>query len=343
MSYAATKLDEYRLSYDQQNVDAHENRMSEFGAYATFVRDTPNLIPGHRTFVAGRASAQRTASIPVLTKQTLSTAATRTCTPTYNQGTSAYVTPSWTTVETGFMMVPAEHEGNNIDAQTAFNSQMRAVERAFLTDADTDAVAYLVANLTYADAAKGNPFTQTAYYMQVPAASHDDFWNELKSIMYANDISSPVLNIIGSPRVQTIVRHYQNQGQANSTNFSYQFQGFNFSFTNRATVSTANFGTAYACPEGSLAYLQWVDIDSRLNHKSGDGKEWFVQELPLFGQQVGVLYQSSCADKSSLLTGLEATLMENYMFSFDRAFVSSYDATITTDAGVIFGITFAKT
>jgi hypothetical protein len=35
--------------------------------------------------------------------------------------------------------------------------------------------------------------------------------------------------------------------------------------------------------------------------------------------------------------------MENYSFSFDRAFTSSYDATITTDAGVIFGIEFAKT
>lgn len=95
-------------------------------------------------------------------------------------------------------------------------------------------------------------------------------------------------------------------------------------------------------PEASLAYLQWVDIDARMGNKSGDGKEWYVQELPLFGQQVGVLYQSSCADKSSLLTGLEATLMENFTFSFDRAFTSSYDATITTDAGVIFGIEFLK-
>jgi hypothetical protein len=96
-------------------------------------------------------------------------------------------------------------------------------------------------------------------------------------------------------------------------------------------------------PVGSLAYLSWIDIDAQMGNKSGDGKEWYEQELPLLGHKVGVLFQSSCADKSSLLTGLEATLMENYSFSFDRAFTSSYDSTITTDAGVIFAIEFAKT
>jgi hypothetical protein len=344
MAYAATVLDEYRLQYEKSNLDAHDNRFSEYGAFATFVKDTPMLIPGWAELVAGRASAARTTSIPVLTRQTLSTAATRSCTPTYNQGTSAYVTPSWTTVETGFMMVPAEHQGNHISYQAAFNHNAKAVEKAFLLDADTDAVAYLVANLTYADAAKTNPFTQTAYYMQVPLAYHDDFFNELKGIMFANDISTDtMINIIGTYRVLSLVRYYQNQGVGNSANLAFQFNGFSFAYTNRATIGTANLGTAYAMPEGSLAYLQWVDIDAQMGNKSGDGKEWYVQELPIFGQKVGVLFQSSCADKSGLLTGLEASLMENYTFSFDRAFTSSYDATITTDAGVIFGIKFNKT
>ena len=341
MAYAATVLDEFRLSYEKSNLDAHDNRMSEYGAYATFVADTPKLIPGYQEFIAGRASAARTASIPIIAKTTLSTAATRSCTPTYNQATSAYVTPSWTTVETGFMMVPAEHQGNHITYQAAFNKLGRDVERAFLLDADTDAVAYLVANMTYADAANQNPFTQTAYYMQVPLAYHDEFFNELKGIMFANDISGPI-NIVGSYRVKSLVEWYRNQGAANSTNTGFQFSDYNFAFSNRTSIGTSYLGVAYAIPEGSLAYLQWVDIDARMGNKSGDGKEWYVQELPLLGQQVGVIYQSSCADKSSLLTGLEATLMENYTFSFDRAFTSSYDATISTDAGVIFGIEFLK-
>ena len=145
MAWSATVLDEFRLSYDASNLDLHENRMSVYGAYETFRADTTNLIPGASTFVAGRASAARTTSIPVIKKTTLSTSATRSCTAKTTQPTSAYVTPSWTTVETGFMMVPAEHQGNHLSYQNAFNHSMRSVERAFLLDADTDAVAYLVA------------------------------------------------------------------------------------------------------------------------------------------------------------------------------------------------------
>jgi len=342
MAYALTVLDEYRLAYEKSNLDAHDNRFSVYGAFATFVADTPKLIPSYKEFIAGRASAARTTSIPVITRQTLSTGATRSCTPTYNQATSTYVTPSWTTVETGFMMVPAEHQGNHISYQAAFDHQMKAVEKAFLLDADTDAVAYLVATMTHYNAATDNPFLDTAYYMQVPLAFHDDFFNELKSIMFANDIDASTINLVGSPRVQALVRYYQNQGPGNTANLSFQYGGFSFAYSNRVTIGTALLGTAYAMPEASLGYLQWIDIDAQMGNKSNDGKEWFIQELPIFGQSVGVLFQSSCADKSSLLDGLEATLMQNYTFSFDRAFTSSYDAVISVDAGVIFGIQFAK-
>ncbi len=343
MAWSATVLDEFRLSYDQSELDAHENRFSTYGAYETFKEDTPNLIPGWGDFVAGRASAARTASIPVIQKQTLSTSTTRSCTAKTTQPTSAYVTPTWTVVETGFMMVPAEHAGNHISYQQAFNHQARAVEKAFLLDADTDAVAHLVANLSGINNAEDNPWAVTAYYMQVPLADHDVLFNELDAVMLANDISEQEINIVSSPRGKSLVQYYQNQGAGNAANTAFQYGNFKFKYTNRATVSTAAHSTMYAIPKGSLAYLSWVDIDARMNHKSGDGKEWYVTELPLFGQQVGVLYQSTCADKSSLLSGLDATLAESFQFSFDRAFVSSYDPVSTVDPGVIYGITLLKT
>lgn len=342
MAYAATVLDEFRLSYDAQKIDAHENRMSFYGAYETFKKDTPNLIPGYQELVSGRASAARTVSIPILTRKTFSPGSSRSCTAKTDQGTSAYVTPSWTTVESGFMMVPAEHQDNHISYQNAFNHLAQSMERAFLLDADTDAVAYLVANLSGVNNAEDNPYTVTSYYMQVALADHDTFFGELSSILMANDVTEPNVNIVASPRMRAAVKYYANQGSGNSANLGFQFAGFNFAYSNQVTISTAYHSTAYAVPQGSLAYLNWVDIDSRMNHKSGDGKEWYVQELPLLGHQVGVLFQSSCADKSSLLTGLNATLAESYAFSFDRAFTSSYDAVSTVDPGVIYGIEFLK-
>lgn len=343
MAYAATVLDEFRLSYENSNLDAYTHRMGNYGAYATYLKDTPNLIPGYQEFVAGRASAARTASIPIFNRQTISTAAVRACTAKTTQATSAYVTPSWTTVEAGFMMVPAEHQGNYMSYQATFNQQAKSVERAFLSDADTDAVTDLIASLNAYITAEDNPFTVTANYLQVPLAYHDTFFSELKAIMLADDIKEENVNVIGSPRLKALVADYSNQGSANSTNLQYQYAGFNFAWSGAATISTAYHSTAYAAPVGSLAYLSWVDIDSRMNHTSGDGKEWYVQELPLLGHSVGVLFQSSCADKSSLLTGLQATLAESYSFSFDRAFVTAADAIATPNAGVIYGIEFLKT
>ena len=343
MAWAATVLDEFRLSYEQSNLDAHENRFSVYGAYETYKADTPNLIPGYQAFVEGRASAARTASIPVIQRAAYTTSATRSCTAKLTQDTSAYVTPSWTTVETGFKMVPAEHQGNYLGYQVAFNSQLKNVEKAFLLDADTDAVAHLAANLTGINNAEDNPWAVTADYMQIPLADHDMLFNELDAIMLANDITEPDINVVGSPRLKALVQQYQNQGPANSQNSAFQYNNLSFRYTNRATVSTAALATMYAMPKGSLAYLNWVDIDSQLGHKSGAGHEWYTVELPLFGQRVGVLFQSTCADDSSLLTGLDATLRQSWQFSFDRAFVSSYDPVSTVDPGVIYGATILKT
>jgi hypothetical protein len=342
MAWSATVLDEFRLSYDQSELDAHENRFSVYGAYETFKADTPNLIPGYQAFVEGRASAARTASIPVIQKQALTTSATRSCTAKTTQGTSAFVTPSWTTVETGFMMVPAEHQGNYLSYQQAFNNLARNVEKAFLLDADTDAVAHLVANLTGINNAEDNPWSITSSYMQVPLADYDMLFNELEAIMLANDITEQMINIVGSPRLKALVNEFSNQGVSNSTNSAFQYANLTFKYSNRVTISTAYHSTLYAMPRGSLAYLNWVDIDARLGHESGDGKKWYTVELPLFGQRVGVLYQSTCADKSSLLSGLNASLAESFQFSFDRAFVSSYDPVSTVDPGVIYGAEILK-
>lgn len=342
MAYSATVLDEFRLSYDQSNLDMWTHRFSTYGSYATYVKDSPNLIPEYNEMIAGRASSARTVSVPIFNRQTLSTSATRACTAKTTQATSAFVTPSWTTVETGFMMVRAEHAGNNMSYQNTFNHQGRSVERAFLLDADTDATANLVASLNAYIGAEDNPFTVTSNYLQVPLSYHDTFFNEFESILMADDISGEI-NVVGSPRLKAIVSEMSNQGVANSTNLGFQYGSQSFAYSNQVTISTAYHSTAYGMPVGSLAYLQWVDIDARQGHESGDGKKWYVQELPIFGQQVGVLYSSTCADKSSLLSGLDATLAESYTFSFDRAFVNAADAIATPNAGVIYGIEFLKT
>ena len=343
MAYSATVLDEFRMNYDKQNLDHYTNRLSMYGAYATYLKDTPNLLPGGQELVNERRLAARTVSIPIINKTAITTNAVRACTAKTNQGTSAYVTPTWTTVEAGFMMVPSEFEGNNISYQQAFDKLLLQAQSAFLLDADTDAVTDLIASLNAYIGAEDNPFTVTANYIQVPLAYHDEFFSMLDAILMADDLPYDNVNIVSSPRGKDIVNYYGNQGSGNSANTAFQFGGKNFAYSNRVTISTAYHSTAYGMPVGSLAYLSWVDADSRAGHKSGDGKEWSTVELPLLGHKVGMLYQSTCGDKSSLFTGGQATLVESFSFNFDRSFVTAADAIATPNAGVIYGIEFLKT
>jgi hypothetical protein len=331
MAYTATVLDEYRQT--ASNLDLHELRLSTYGAFDAFVNDTPNLLPQWKDLVDGRVSAARTASLVVQQKATLVTSATRSCSAKTAQGTSAFVTPSWTTIETGFFMNPAEHVGNYVSYQNAFNVQMLNVERAFLSAVDTAAVAALEANKSTVHATDGNPFTVAGNDIQVPAADAPLYLNELGSIMLANDYLGDMLTIVASPRFRALVNQYGSQGTGNAVNYAFQFPGYKFGYTPRVIPGAGDRDIVYASALGSLAYLSWVDIDSRLGSKSTSGVVWSEELLPRLGHNVGLLYASSCSDTHTRLTGLDASMVESFMYSFDYSFVTSY---ISAGASPIF-------
>lgn len=344
MGLTATRLDEYRLSYERSNLDAWEHRLSNYGALATYQKDTPNLIPGYAELVANRTHQVRTVSIPVLQRKDVSTASSRTCTAITHEITSAYVTPSWTTLKAGFNMTPAEHKNNYLTYQAVFNNKMLNMQRTFLAALDTLAYTNLNTNITAVIAADGNPYTAVANALVVPAADNELFFNELGQIMMQDDFPSDDVNVVGSPRLQALVREYTAQGAANAENRMFQFGGYNFAYSNRVSVATGYRDTVFAMPSGSLAFLTDIDPDSEIGHSSTDGKEWSSTVLPLLGFEVGVLYQSTCADKStSHGTGYEATLSESWMFSFDYSFNVAYNSDSTTYAGPIHKAVFSST
>ena len=345
MSIAATRLDEYRLNYDSSNLDANEHRMSQYGAFSTFLNDTPLLIPGYQELIAQRAAEVRTVSIPVINRrESWNAASSRTCSALTAENTSAYVTPSWTTLKTGFSMYPAQYYNNHISYQADFEKKMMAMERYVLETLDTAGYTHLNTNRTATNDADGNPYTVTANSMIVPAADNDVFLNELGQIMETNDFPSEGVNIVSSPRFQALVRNYSSQGTSNAENRVFQFGGYSFAYSNRVTISSSAYrDTLYAMPQGSLAFLSWVDPDAEHNHSSSDGKEWSKVFLPRVGIEAGLLYQSTCSDLSSSVgTGYEATKSESFHFSFDYSFNSSYNSATGTYAGAIFKCDLVK-
>ena len=342
MALTTTFLDEYALAYSRSNIDANEHRLSIYGAYETFRKDTNNLIPGAAELIAARTTEQRTVRIPVIQRATYTTGSARSCTAETEENTSAYVTPSWTTITAGFQMIPSQYEANYIKYQEDFNRKMTDIQRTLLTTLDTAAYAHLQANRSAVNNAEGNPYAIVGNAMVVPEEDAQLYFNELAQIMAQNDLPGPQ-NVVGSPRVQALVREYSAQGTSNAENRAFQFGDYNFAYSNRITVATSDRDTIFSMPIGSLAYLSWIDPDARLRHKSGDGKEWMPVMLPLLGHEVGLLVQSTCADKSGTVSGLEATLVQSWHFSFDYSFNSAYNSDSTTLPGSIFKAVVSKT
>ena len=344
MALNGTRLDEYTLAYSRSKLDAWEHRLSNYGVLATYQKDTPTTIPGYMELVANRPQELRTVRVPAIVRKDVTTASSRTCSAIAHEITSAYITPSWTTVKAGFNMRPAEHDLNHLAYQEVFNNKMTALQRTLLAALDTAAYTNINTYMTAVIAADGNPWTATGNALIVPAADNELLFNEMGAIMEQGDYPGYDINVVASPRLQALVREYTSQGTSNAENRAFQFGGYNFAYSNRVSVATGDRDTVFAMPSGSLALLTAIDPDSRRGHSSTDGKQWSTMTLPLLGIEVGVLYQSTCSDASTAIgTGFEATLSESWMFSFDYSFNVAYNSDSTTYEGPIHKFRLSKT
>lgn len=325
MALTNTVLDAYRLAYEQSNMDQFENRLSTYGAFEAYKADSENLIPGYKD-LQDAYQETRVVSLIVLNRQTLTSTATRHCAYSTIAPTSTYVTPTWTTIEVDFSMVPSQHKGNYLSYQNVFNFQLTTVERTLLAALDSAAVVSLTANKSTVNLADGNPYSLAAASLVVPASDNDLFFNEAQAILLANDLPADSVNVIASPRVMALKNEYISQGQGNAANRAFQFGPFSFFFSPRVTVATGDRDTVFMAPKGSLGFLSFVDQDSRLNSKMGT-TEWSVQNLPRLGFDVGLMKVDTCASNHAYApTATTASLIEMFEWSFDYSFVTAYDS-----------------
>lgn len=331
----ATLLAAYVMGYADQALDKLEHRKSTYGAFEAFKADTPNTIKAEM-LAAAKKSAIRSTSIPVIKNKSYSISTTRSCSIITNLNESALVTVTFATVRAGFDMYPAEYNGNVVAYADDLKIKMDDMQTSILKNLDSACVTKLNAVKSAVNNADGNPWTAVGNVAEVPKADHEMFFNELDAIMAANDLNGN-LNVVASPRMMALVKYLQNQGAGNDKNTAFQFSGHKIGYSNRVVVDADYRDVAYVFPNGTLGFIPWIDVDAQKGHKSGDGKEWSVQPMPLLGLDMGLLYQSTCADGSSPAhAGLEATLHEGFTFSFDYALVSAYNSDTSTLPGSVF-------
>ena len=111
------------------------------------------------------------------------------------------------------------------------------------------------------------------------------------------------IDVIGDAQYAAFVNQYVNQGSGNSENTAFQFNGYQFQYSNTIATSAAAVSTAYAMPIGSLGMVAKVSPDAAANRVSmSEGIRWSVEQSDLMGIPMELMVKDECADVA-LITG----------------------------------------
>ena len=146
--------------------------------------------------------------------------------------------------------------------------------------------------------------------------------------MQADDFSRNGLDVIGDAQYASFVNQYVNQGAGNSTNTAFQFNGYQFQYSNTIATSAAAVSTAYAMPIGSLGMVAKVSPDAAANRVSmSEGIRWSVEQSELLGVPMELMVKDECADVSAITGNAEDTnsLVKSYQMGINVAILTPYN------------------
>lgn len=343
MSLVLTLMQPLRNSYAANGLDKNEQRRSRYGAWDFYRRQSRANEDGSAGLASSiitpemrkniKRSMGNTVQVPVLDAQDVVITNVRSCVVADNENTSKLITLTFVTYAFGFTMIPAQYQNNQIGYQQDFTQKLNNYLLKFAATLDTAAVNNLSANKN-----QYFPADITAYYpvvgnaLQVSQAQKNDFYNNASAILETMDFYGTT-NVVASTSAKPMINRLQAQGAGNQTNEDFQFNGYDWNFTNRLTNGAGIQSTAYLVGDGMVGVENRNDPDARAGSRTGNGKVWGEAPLPLVDLTVGTYYYDDCADKSGLHAGtahLTRTRVEGFEWSTDICFVNSYNSAPAT-------------
>lgn len=340
MSLVLTLMQPLRAKYNG-TLDKNESRPSRYGAWDLFNNQSKDPTGIFTSDIRSKikASFGNSVQVPVINYNGgITIGDVRSCTVADAENTSALVTLTLVSYVFGFTMYPAMYENNDIKRQEDFTRKMNDRLIALAATLDTACVSHLETNKNqFWTGISGVPYTITSNSMQVPLASKNDFYNQAQSILQRMDFYGQP-NILTSPHGGPLVRRNLAQGQGNDINQNFQFDPYEFWWTNRITPESGFESKGYIVQDGSLAIETRVDHDARMGSRIGDETIWETVNVPLPGTPNGIelasYYHKECADGSSVqssgTSGNTRTMRESFEFSVDVCFSSAYNSSPST-------------
>lgn len=313
-------------------VERDEWRFTRYGLLTSAKEMTasPNSIITSDLKEKAKASEGRDLKVPVFKIGDVTVKSTRSCQIDDLENTTEMVTVNWVTLVADISMKKAEHHKNEVSYLEDLNRKLLRVDNAFAKAVEQLIYAKLDTEKSqvYNSPLAGTTYPVTGNVLQVPTAQQEYFFNDLEAIMEGDDFYSMPFKVLGSTTLKPAVKHYGHQGQANDENLLYQFDGYDFRFSNHVVIGAGNKATGFVMTDGSLGIMTRINIDAVMKNKAGDGTEWGTTFMDRLGFEVGVMYKSKCDDISGQkgLEHLTASMVENWQFSIDVAILTPYNS-----------------
>jgi hypothetical protein len=335
MSIVNLKRQNARGVYPSET-DRQELRQQEYGYINMAANSTPLLINSINQQIIQNSWGAPATQIPVFQKDVgVATASTMTCSFPSDNAEAALMNVTFVNAHVGFEIIPRLTDQSDIVTEAQdFMRQFSDKEEALANFLETaiynalDTAAASTSNSAFIGVgAKFGALVGDA--VQVSAAQSQFWFNDLKSIFQADNFRRNGIDVIGDAQLPSYVNQYTAQGAANSVNSLFQFNGYQFQYSNSTVTSGGATSTGFAMPQGSVAIISKVSPDAANNRVSmSDGIRWSVETSELLGGlELELMVKDKCSDVSAVTGNADDTnsLVKSYQMGLNVAIVTPYN------------------
>ena len=321
--FSATVLQELRAKVTEKNSKEFEMRKSFGDALTPFMEDASITMPDHAAIKTNLVQTEK--SLYIKNKDFTISTSGKSCTPSGEECDSATVSLTWHPMTAVIRMSEKKFKNNEYGRMDAYAAALFNMEKSMFygtTGLEKAMLTYLNTNRTYVNALSAGSGHNTwigapSYIVNVLNADIARFYDYAKPEMQLNNYDGDIIDI-HSTMWNAELAHYAAQGTANSTNTSYQFDGFSKYATNNLALSSYYKHIHYLIPRGGVSLLTWDGENRRLPHYNVQkGTNIWTSYDSLFkpGITMDLFIYETCGNttdeggsKQDLITNMEFTL-----------------------------------
>lgn len=319
-NYASSVLQDARAKQIELFARKFEGRPQNSFLMDMFLKNRSLTIPRLQDI---RQAETQTTSTLYLKKTGYTVDDAKSCAPVGEQGDSGIVDLTWATKSVQVITSAKRHQGNEYKMSESLAWELLMAEQALWKDGaasmEVALATYLDTNRTQVNLANTesvNTWDGVNFNMDVAFANKSQYYNLLLDDMHLNKYGGNFMEAYNTTWGADI-RSQSNQGEANSTNQSFQYSNpFNFDgYSSNLIAKGAEGSVHYVIPEGGVAILDWNDPLNRSGKVSGD-KEWALYESRFFpGIMLDLFMVTACADTSATGGGVQ-----DYTHTYELSF-----------------------